>query len=38
MIEYPQVFDHAGLLVDEPPGLTGMPFNESSDNACLFLY
>ena len=25
------VFDCIGLLLDEPPGLAGLPFNESSD-------
>jgi hypothetical protein len=24
--EHPEVFDHAGLLVTEPPGTTGLPF------------
>ena len=26
VVEYPQVFDHAGLLVNEPPGQAGLPF------------
>jgi hypothetical protein len=25
-IAHPKVFDHVGLLVNEPPGLTGLPF------------
>jgi hypothetical protein len=24
VIEYPEVLDHIGLLVDEPPGLAGL--------------
>jgi hypothetical protein len=24
--EHPEVLDHVGLLVDEPPGPTGLPF------------
>jgi hypothetical protein len=24
--EHPEVFDHVGLLVDEPPGTAGLPF------------
>jgi hypothetical protein len=24
--EHPEVFDHVGLLVNEPPGMAGMPF------------
>jgi hypothetical protein len=31
VVEHPQVFDHVGLLFDEPPGLAGLPFIESSD-------
>jgi hypothetical protein len=30
--EHPEVFDHVGLLVNEPPGQAGLPFTESSDN------
>jgi len=30
MAEHPRGFDHVGLLFDEPPGLTRLPFNESS--------
>jgi hypothetical protein len=26
VVEYPEVFDHAGLLVNEPPGKAGLPF------------
>jgi len=26
VVEYPEVFDHAGLLVNEPPGAAGLPF------------
>ena len=26
MVEHPEVFDHAGLLVNEPPGIAGLPF------------
>lgn len=26
------VFQHAGLLVNEPPGMAGVPFIESSDD------
>jgi hypothetical protein len=25
VMEYPEVFDHIGILVDEPPGLAGLP-------------
>jgi hypothetical protein len=24
--EHPEVFDHVGLLVNEPPGTAGLPF------------
>jgi hypothetical protein len=24
--EHPKIFDHAGLLVNEPPGMAGLPF------------
>src|SRR6185312_11346057 len=27
-----KVFDHAGLLVNEPPGEAGLPFIQSSDD------
>jgi hypothetical protein len=27
VVEYPQAFDHIGLLVNEPPGRTGLPFS-----------
>jgi len=26
VVEHPQVFDHVGLLVNEPPGSAGLPF------------
>ena len=26
VVEHPEVFDHVGLLVNEPPGMAGMPF------------
>ena len=26
VVEHPEVFDHAGLLVNEPPGKAGLPF------------
>jgi len=26
MVEHPQVFDHVGLLIIEPPGMAGLPF------------
>jgi hypothetical protein len=26
VVEHREVFDHAGLLVNEPPGLAGLPF------------
>jgi len=26
MVEHPEAFDHAGLLVNEPPDKTGVPF------------
>jgi hypothetical protein len=26
VVEHPQVFDHVGLLSNEPPGLAGLPF------------
>ena len=25
-VEHPEVFDHVGLLFNEPPGATGLPF------------
>jgi hypothetical protein len=25
--EHPEVFHHVGLLVNEPPGTAGLPFN-----------
>ncbi len=31
-MEHPKVFDHAGLLANEPPGKAGLPFFKSSDN------
>jgi hypothetical protein len=27
MAEHPEVFDHAGLLVNGPPGTAGLPFS-----------
>ena len=30
--EHPEVFDHVGLLANEPPGPTGLPFIQSSDD------
>jgi hypothetical protein len=26
VVEYPEVFDHVGLLVNEPPGTAGLLF------------
>jgi hypothetical protein len=26
VVEHPEVFDHVGLLVNEPPGAAGLPF------------
>jgi hypothetical protein len=26
VVENPEVFDHVGLLVNEPPGAAGLPF------------
>jgi hypothetical protein len=26
VVEHPEVFDHIGLLFDEPPGTAGLPF------------
>jgi len=26
VVEHPEVFDHVGLLVNEPPGIAGVPF------------
>jgi len=26
VVEHPEVFDHVGLLVNKPPGMTGVPF------------
>jgi hypothetical protein len=26
MVEHPEVFDHAGLLINGPPGKAGVPF------------
>jgi hypothetical protein len=34
--EHPQVFGHAGLLVDGSPGTAGLPFPQSS-NALTYL-
>jgi hypothetical protein len=31
MVEHPLVFDHAGLLANEPPGKAGLLFIKSSD-------
>ena len=30
--EYPEAFDHVGLLFNGPPFIAGLPFSESSDN------
>src|SRR5271170_7363767 len=30
--EHPKVFHHVGLLINGPPGFTGLPFIQSSDN------
>jgi hypothetical protein len=30
--EHPEVFGHAGLLANEPPGKAGLPFIKSSDD------
>jgi hypothetical protein len=27
VVEHPEVFDHAGILVNGPPGPAGLPFN-----------
>jgi len=27
VVEHPEVFDHVGLLVNEPPGMAGLPFS-----------
>jgi hypothetical protein len=27
VVEHPEVFDRAGLLVNEPPGMPGLPFS-----------
>jgi len=32
VVEHPQVFDHAGLLFNEPPGSPELPFIQSSDD------
>jgi hypothetical protein len=26
VVEHPELFDHVGLLVNEPPGTAGLPF------------
>jgi hypothetical protein len=26
VVEHPEVFDHVGLLINEPPGTAGLPF------------
>jgi hypothetical protein len=26
VFEHPEVFDHVGLLINEPPGTAGLPF------------
>jgi len=30
--EYPEAFEHVGLLVNKPPGPAGLPFAQSSDD------
>jgi hypothetical protein len=30
--EYPEVFDHAGILVNGPPGMAELSFTKSSDD------
>jgi hypothetical protein len=32
VVEHPQVFDHVGLLVNEPPGYSGLFFRQSIDH------
>ena len=32
VVEYPEEFDHVGLLVNRPPELAGLPFLSSSDD------
>jgi hypothetical protein len=32
VVEYPEAFDHVGLLVNKPPGRAGLPFCYSSDD------
>jgi hypothetical protein len=32
VVEHPEVFDHVGLHVNEPPGTAGLLFILSSDN------
>ena len=32
VVERPEAFDHAGLLIDGPPGPAGLPFIKSSDD------
>jgi hypothetical protein len=27
VVEHPKVIDHVGLLVNEPPGIAGLPFS-----------
>ena len=32
VVAHPQVFDHVGLLFNEPPGTAGLPLIQSSDD------
>ena len=38
VMKHPEAFDHVGLLVDEPPGEAGLPFNPSSENITSYLH
>jgi hypothetical protein len=35
VVEYPEVFHHVGLLVDESPGVAGLLFIQSSNSFSL---
>ena len=37
VVEHLEVFDHAGLLLNEPPGMAELPFVQSSDDFDQFM-
>jgi hypothetical protein len=38
VLEDPEVFQHVGLLINQPPGFSGLLFIESSDFLCGLFY